>query len=184
MTKKTKPILRPRDENDIDDFLKHVELIYQCSYLQQHKEQNVKINWNKDEGLKVTNSPMPSRESIEAFLMRMRPVMVYEERLYIGKVVTYLIENSTGKKDKDNLEKLQQLIQHHKNKRLFSIKVDNDEYGIPDFVWLYLYGKYFHLDKDKQNVIEQFESVFGPLAEVSALSQIEAYAGWAMLIAK
>ena len=54
---------------------------------------------------------------------------------------------------------------------------------MPDFVWLYLYGKYFHLDKEKIKIIKGFESVVGPLTEISALSQVEGYAGFALMLA-
>ncbi|MGH7246284.1 MAG: hypothetical protein ACREGI_05140, partial [Candidatus Levyibacteriota bacterium] len=137
----------------------------------------------KDEGLKITNTPMPDRESVESFVMRMRPVIVEKERLYTGKIITYLIEHSESEKERDVLTNLQNQIEQHKNKRLFSIKVNNKKYGMPDFVLLYLYGKYFHIDKEKQEVIRQFEEFLGPLTEISALNQLEGYAGWAMLVA-
>ncbi len=183
---KDKVIKRPEDENDIDQFLNQVELIFQSTYLQDQNraKQTVKIKWDKEKGLNITNTPMPSRESIEAFLMRMRPIIEYDERLHLGKVITYLIDNADNDNEKEALGKLQTVIHKHQNKRLFAIIVDDKEYGMMDFVWLYLYGKYFHLDKEKQRIIRNFERSFGPLAEVSALTQIEAYAGFAMFVAK
>ena len=40
-----------------------------------------------------------------------------------------------------------------------------------------MYGKYFHLDEDKQEISKAFENAMGPLAEYFALSQIDRYIG-------
>jgi len=174
---------RPGDSHDIDAFMKQVKLIRECSYFQNLKNQKLKINWNENDGLKVESTPVPDRESIESLLLRMRPIIVYKEPLYIGKIINNLIRQSKNEKEKMLLLRFTQALKFHRNKRLFSIKIDKTEYGMPDFVWLYLYGKYFHLDKNKRKVIKKFEDVFGSLTEMSALSQIEGYAGLAFLLA-
>jgi hypothetical protein len=176
--------IKKKNDMDIDDFLKQIELIRESSYLQRTEKQKVEVNWDKDKGLYITNTPMPSRESVEAFLMRIRPVIVRKERLYTGKIIKILLERSQDEKEKEALLKLQHIVETHENRALFSIKVDNKEYKMHDFMWLYLYGKYFHIDEEKKIIIQQFENTFGPLTEISALSQVEAYAGFAMITAR
>ncbi|MCL4354062.1 hypothetical protein M1349_01155 [Patescibacteria group bacterium] len=170
------------DKSDIEAFLQQADLIFNSEYLQKPVKQSVNLCWKKGEPLLVT-SIMPTREVIESFILRMRPVIVRNERLYVGKIVHGLIGETKDESEKNKLIKIQSLIEKHRERRLFTISVNNKEYGMPDFVWLYLYGKYFHLDKEKQEIIKQFESTLGSFSELSALSQLEGYAGLILFVA-
>jgi hypothetical protein len=46
-----------------------------------------------------------------------------------------------------------------------------------DLLIVYMYGKYLHLDQEKQAISAAFEKNIGPLAEYFGLSQIDKYVG-------
>lgn len=168
----------------LNSFLEQAKLIQSCSYMKNAKSPSTNISWTSESGLKVTSTPLPEREHIEAFLMRMRPLMEPNERLYLIKVINAVMGLTQSDKEKNYLKLFRAYVEGHQTKRLFAIKIDDKkEYGIPDFVWLYIYGKYFHIDTDKRKIINRFEQVLGSLTEISALTQVEGYAGLALILA-
>ena len=64
-----------------------------------------------------------------------------------------------------------------------AITLNNEPYRMKDLLIQYMYGKYLHLDKDKQQIYRAFERKLGSLAELYAFSQIEKYIGVVLFVA-
>jgi hypothetical protein len=183
---KSKESNRPQSEEDIDAFLEQVKLIESCTYLQfvNSREEHpiFKLHYKKGEDVKITTQGFPERESTEAFLMRLRPLVTYEEELHIGKVATFVFEGKG-----EEAEKRLQLYRNglkRRNQSLFSIFIDEQEYTMQDFMWMNLFGKYFHLEREKRIVLEKMKDTFGPITEATALGNLEIYANIAIFLAR
>ena len=64
-----------------------------------------------------------------------------------------------------------------------AVTISGLTYQSKEMLTLYMYGKYLHLDKDKKKIFKEIEQVFGPLAEVYALGQVDKYAYQIFLLA-
>lgn len=179
---------RPQDDEDIDDFLKQVELLNECSYLKMRTSDVVypKIKLRlRQNGNKVTTTieGIPKRESIEAFLMRIRPLVVYEESLYLGKVATFVFKGK-GPEAKKRLRLYRDGIAR-RQESLYSVRIDGKEYSMQQLTWLHLYGKYFHLDGNKRKLLKKLEeSRWFALTEATSLGSLEIYATIARFLAE
>lgn len=165
--------INPITQEDVVEFLKQAEILRQSKYLQPTSKTFVKIGYKKDEGIKFT-ADLPIRENIEVILIRIRPFIEYNERLHVGRIITYLL-NEFG--DSEFLQAYQLLFQPESEQQYPSITLNNKEYRMRELLVLYMYGKYLHLDPEKQAISTSFEQVLGPLAEYFALSQIDKYVG-------
>lgn len=161
------------NNKDILMFLDQAETLYRCDFLQHPPKIKVGIGLTEKGGIKFSGN-MPDRDIVEPFLMRIRPFIEYEERLHLGRVISFLL-NKYG--ESKFLADLQELFQGKSEHQYPAVTIDSKQYFIRDMLNLYLYGKYFHLDKEKQKIQYAIEQVFGPLAEFYALSQLEKYAG-------
>lgn len=165
--------------DDILEFLKQAKLLYECNYLQNPTKKNVKFKHSSKKIIE-TEAILPPREDIEVVLMRLRPFIEYNERLHVGRVITYLLKKYG---DSELLKSLQILFHPDSEKSFPSITVKGKEYRLRDMLMIYMYGKYLHLDKEKQIISYEFESAFGELAEFFALSQIDKFAGITLMVA-
>ena len=183
---KQKDTPRPQSEEDIDAFLRQVALINDCSYIKMRTAAEphpiFKMHYKKGQDMEVTTMNLPERESVEAFLMRIRPIVVYEEELYIGKVATFVFEGKGAAAEK-RLELYRRGLQRRKG-NLFSIIIDGQEFTMQDFLWMHLYGKYFHLERAKRVILKKLEHSFGVLTEATALGNLEIYATIATFLAE
>lgn len=166
-------------DKDIQEFLKQAELLSECSYLKSSGKSKVDINYKEGQGIKFSAN-MLLREDIEVILLRIRPFIEYNERLHVGRVISYLLK-TYGKSE--FLLALQFEFQPKSELQYPAITVNNKEYRMRDLLILYMYGKYIHLDRNKQEVYSAFEQVFGPLAEYFALSQVDKYVGVVLSVA-
>lgn len=165
--------------DDILEFLKQAELLRQSKYLHSTGNSKVDIEYKEGEGIKFS-AEMSSREDIEVILIRIRPFIEYHERLHVGRVITYLLQKYG---DSEFLRAYQLLFQPESEQQLPAIVFNNKEYRMRDLLIIYMYGKYLHLDSEKQAVSAAFEKGMGPLAEYFALSQIDKYVGIVLAIA-
>lgn len=178
---------RPQSEADIDAFLKQVELINQCAYLQMRNSDTIhpkiKMTVKKDK-VETQVIDFPDRESIETFLMRIRPLVVYEEELYVGKVATFVLEGK-GEEAEKRLILYRRAIEQ-RNQSLYSIKIDEKEYSMNELMWFHLYGKYFHLDREKRELLDHLEKNTGflKLTEMTSLGTLEIYSTIATFLAQ
>lgn len=166
--------------NDILEFLKQAELVRQSNYLKATSKSKVNIGYREREGIKFS-ADMPTRDAIEVILIRIRPFIEYDERLHIGSVITYLQEKYGNS---EFLKAYQVLFQPESEKQYPAITLNGKEYRMRELLVLYMYGKYLHLDPEKQEVSAAFEKTFGPLAEYFALSQIDKYIGIVLGVAE
>lgn len=121
---------------------------------------------------------MPPRESIDSFLMILRPFIEYRERLHIGRIISYL-EHEHGKTEM--LSKARTFLDA---KSQFPIvKIGEKTYGANEMMYLYLYGKYFHLEVAKQKAYRLIEENLGYYGEYTSLSQLERFAGIVLIVA-
>lgn len=171
--------LKPVTNDDILEFLRQAEILSKSNYLRSTSKSKVGIDYKENEGIKFS-ADMPAREDIEVILVRIRPYIEYRERLHIGRIITYLLEKYG---DSEFLRAYQLLFQSKSEQQYPAITVDNKEYRMRDLLILYMYGKYLHLDPEKQAISARFEEVFGPLTEYFALSQIDKYVGIALGVA-
>lgn len=169
----SKKKFKPITNEDILEFLKQAELVRQSNYLKATSKSKVNIGYKEGEGVKFS-ADMPARDDIEVILVRIRPFVEYNERLHIGRTITYLLEKYG---DSEFLKAYQVLFQPESEKQYPAITLNSKEYRMRELLILYMYGKYLHLDKEKQEISAAFEKVFGPLAEYFALSQINKYIG-------
>lgn len=163
----------PITNSDILEFLKQAELLRQCRYLQSTSKSKVNIAYKKGEGVRFL-ADMPTREDIEVILVRIRPFIEYRERLHVGRIITYLLKKYG---ESEFLRAYQLLLQPESELHYPAITIDNKEYRMRDLLILYMYGKYLHLDANKQAISALLEKSLGPLAEYFALSQIDKYVG-------
>lgn len=161
------------DNDDILEFLKQAEILRQSKYLQLPFKTRVNIGYKKNEGIKFS-AKMPPRDDIEVILIRARPFIEYKERLHVGRIISYLLKKYG---DSEYLQVNQKIFQPESENDYPSITIDGNEYRMRELLTLYMYGKYLHLDSEKQAISASFEKVFGPLAEYYALSQIDKYVG-------
>lgn len=187
--KKVKDTPRPQSEEDVDDFLKQVELLNECSYLKMRTSDviypKIKLKLEKnDNKVTTTIEGFPERESIEAFLMRIRPLVVYEEPLYIGKVATFVFKGK-GLEAEKRLQLYRNGIAR-REESLYSVRIDGKEYSSQQFIWLHLYGKYFHLDREKRQLLKNLKEKSGwlVLTEATSLGTLEIYATIATFLAQ
>lgn len=162
--------LKTITENDITEFIEQAKILRQSKYLQVTS--STKMVYKKGEGVKF-ESKMPERDDIEVILVRIRPFIEYNERLHVGRVITFLIEKYGSS---ELLQSFQFLFQPE-SENYPSITLNNKEYKMRDLLVLYMYGKYLHLDAEKQATYKQFEEMLGQMTEVFALSQIDRYIG-------
>lgn len=165
--------VEPVSNEDILEFLKQAQLVRECKYLQFEPKKKVRFK-NTNTKLITTEAELPPREDIEVILMRIRPFIEYNERLHVGRVITYLLDKYG---DSEFLKNFQLLFQPQSEKSYPAIVVKNKEYRMRELLISYMYGKYLHLDKEKQKINALFEQAFGELAEFFALSQIDKYTG-------
>lgn len=176
---------RPESEADIDEFLKRVQLVRESSYFQNTQPVGDLFKLSFIEGMETSmHSPPPkaSRESIESFIMRMRPLIVYEEELYVGKVCTFIFEGK-GEFFEERLATYRKIIKYKRTRKVFSLNVAGQTFQMSDMVWLYLYGEFFHLERKKRKAIQDLDSVFQNFTINIALSELEWWAGLALSIA-
>ena len=170
---------KPITDKDIKEFVKQAKLLRDCKYLQSSIGSKVELNYKEGEGLKF-EAKLPPREDIEIILMRIRPFIEYNERLHVGRIIIFI----TSKYGKSDFLKALQILQQPESELKYpSIMHNEKEYRILDLFYLYMYGKYFHLDEDKQEISLAFEQATGPLAEYFALSQIDKFVGIVLAIA-
>lgn len=171
--------IKPITNNNILEFLKQAELIRQSKYLSATPKSKVNIGYKKGEGIKFS-ADMPAREDIEVILIRIRPFIEYSERLHIGRIISFLLEKYG---ESEFLKAYQLLFQPESEQQYPAITFNGKEYRMRELLMLYMYGKYLHLDSEKQAISLSFEEVLGPLAEYFALSQIDKYIGVALSVA-
>lgn len=159
--------------SDILEFTKQADLLRRCRYWQSTSESKVNITYEKGEGVKFLAN-MPAREEIEVVLLRIRPFIEYEERLHVGRIITYLLKKYG---ESEFLRTYQSLFQPGSEAHYPAITINNKEYRMRDLLILYMYGKYLHLDPEKQAISALLEKSFGSLVEYFALSQIDKYIG-------
>lgn len=175
--KKKATVLKPITEKDIQEFILQTEQLNECNYL-KNPIKRINITYDISKGLRF-GGDMPHRESIDSFLMILRPFVVYKERLHVGRIISYL-ENKYGKD-----ELLTKARNYLDTKSQFPIvKINNKSYDANEMVYLYLYGKYFHLDPEKQEAYRLIEENLGYYGEYTALSQLERFAGIVFLVGR
>jgi hypothetical protein len=160
-------------DKDIKEFIKQAELLRSSRYLETSSKSKVNITYTQGEGVKFL-ADMPTRDDIEVVLIRIRPFIEYNERLHVGRIITFLL-NQHG--ESEFLKAYQSLFQPESELQYPAITLNEKEYRMRDLLILYMYGKYLHLDVEKQEISKAFESALGPLAEYFALSQIDKYIG-------
>ncbi len=159
--------------NDVLEFLKQAELIRQSKYLNASAKSKVNIGYKEGKGVRFS-ADMPARDDIEVILVRIRPFIEYNERLHVGRMITYLLDKYGNS---EFLKVHQVLFQPESEQQYPAITLNGKGYRIRDLLIQYMYGKYLHLDPEKQEVTSVFEKTLGPLAEYFALSQIDKYVG-------
>lgn len=160
-------------EEDIGEFLRQTEELQDCSLVKNPPKIKVHFGWNRKTGTHF-DSNMPDKEAIRSLMATIRPFIEYRERLHLGRVITYLLEKHG---ESDFLKNLQEIFNGKSSVEPMAITVNDKPYVMQDMMILYMYGKYLHLDAEKQQVYRAFEATFGPLAESFALSQVERYVG-------
>lgn len=182
---------QPEAEEDINDFLRQVELLFDCTFLKNNLLPEVigpGIN-PAAIGNDYSEPKLPNRESIESFLMRIRPLIVHKERLYIGKVVDFVFEN------KGNEAMLRRnwyrfaldILRSHRG-RVASIGIsplgESHFDGILDQnFWLHFYAKYFHLSRVWRRKRDDLH-VWGNVSEQFVLAVLQDYAELAGMVAE
>jgi hypothetical protein len=80
----------PVTNNDILEFLKQADFLNKSNFLQNPPKQKAKFKHTIDIKLEQ-ELDFPPREDIEIVLIRIRPFIEYNERLHVGKIITYLL---------------------------------------------------------------------------------------------
>lgn len=174
-----KKLIRSINEDDISEFLRQTTELRDCSIIKDPPKIKIGIGWNEKDGLKFSDN-MPDKEAIKSLILTIRPFIEYDERIHVGRVISYLIK----KYGESKLLRAWQEVFNGKGENGYpAITVDGKEYRMRKMLILYMYGKYLHLDKEKQEIYRAFERVFGSLAEFYALSQLEKYAGVIFFVA-
>ncbi|MFA5894190.1 MAG: hypothetical protein WC851_00265 [Candidatus Shapirobacteria bacterium] len=175
MKKQAKNLI-PITEEDIQEFIRQAELISKCSYL-KNPVKKINITYDMSKGLNF-GGDIPPRESVDSFLMILRPFIEYRERLHVGRIISYL-EDTHGK-----AEMLSKARTYLDAKSQFPVvKIGEKTYGANEMMYLYLYGKYFHLEEAKQKAYRLIEENLGYYGEFTALSQLERFAGIVLMVA-
>ncbi|MFA6325265.1 MAG: hypothetical protein WCX46_03510 [Candidatus Paceibacterota bacterium] len=168
MKKTKKPPLITED--NVAEFLQQAKLLHDCSYMQKPFN---KVSLTIESSGKIKfNGDIPPKESLDSFLMTIRPFIEYEERLHVGRMITYLIKKYG---ESEFLESLKIIL--NTDSKFPKVTVGNNKFDAKNMMYLYLYGKYFHLDKDKQENYRSIEQSLGQYGEITALSQLERFAG-------
>ncbi|TRZ53495.1 hypothetical protein D4R99_00740 [bacterium] len=175
MKKKAKT-LEPITEEDVEEFVLQAKLVSLCSYL-KNPIKKINVTYDMSKGLSFSGD-MPSRESIDSFLMILRPFIEYRERLHVGRIISYL-EYKHGKTKM--LTKARTFLDARSQFPI--VKVGEKTYGANEMMYLYLYGKYFHLEATKQKAYRLIEENLGYYGEFTALSQLERFAGIVLMVA-
>lgn len=166
-------------EEDITEFLRQAEELKGCSFIRKPPKIKIGISWTEENGIRFSGN-MPDKEAVKSLIVTIRPFIEYDERLHVGRVISYLIEKHGASK----LLKYWQGVFNGRGKNGYpAITVDGKACFIREMLMLYMYGKYLHLDKEKQKTYKALEHVFGSLAEFYALSQVEKYAGIVFFVA-
>lgn len=170
---------KPITDEDINEFLKQVAELHEFSLVKDPPKIKVTFGWNHKNG-PLLSSSMPSKEAITSLMTGVRPFIVEGERLYLGRIIAYLIEKHGPSRF---LEEWCDVFYSSTANEYATIIVGGKPYGMEDFMDLYMNGKYLHLDKKKQKVYRALERTFGSLVEFFALSQLERYIGIIFAIA-
>lgn len=163
---------------EIDEFLEQTKILRQCSFIINPTKIKIGIGWTKEYGIKFDGN-LPTREVIVNVLATIRPFIQPSERIYLEKIVKY-VTIIYGKS-----ELIEFVLKSFKavGVKYPAVTVNGLAYQSKDMLKLYMYGKYLHLDKEKKKIFRDIEQVFGPLAEVYALSEIDKYAGLIFMLA-
>lgn len=188
----TKPWIIPKSnapqkqttERDIDDFLKQVDLIRDSTFIKKYKftkDKLFRLSYKRGSATKIETQTIPPREVIESFIMRIRPIVVKKERLFLEEIAQYSLAGKGAAAEKTLSDVLR--VFRQQKQAVFSIVSDGYELTPPDFIWLYLYAEYFHVDTEKRDVVSRMKSSFGDMGLVTALSILQGHAELAILVA-
>lgn len=163
---------------EINEFLEQTKILRQCSFIINPTKIKVGIGWTKKHGVKFKGN-LPTRETIVNVLATIRPFIQPSERIYLEKIIKY----ATAIYGKSELFEFVLKSFKAVGVKYPAVTVNGLAYQSKDMLRLYIYGKYLHLDKNKKKIFKNIEQVFGPLAEVYALSEVDKYAGLIFLLA-
>jgi hypothetical protein len=115
-------------------------------------------------------SPLPSDESLEAFIHRFRPIYLNKEPTNFHRVANALSEHFSHKAIAVCIRQLKRIYEMRDTSKKFAITVSGRSITSGDFLDDYLNGFEYHRDATRRTSLRAFEEKFSPEARKAILS--------------
>lgn len=153
-----------KDWEILEDFARYAAQLEEKSLVKEGIPAALNVSWTEEQGLKV-EAKLPSDDSIESLLVRLRPFLLMDESTNFNKVRNILAKATSNKRIRRHLDTLQFLYSGERLQSLFVAGAYSPEHPEPQVInsetmfQTWLNGHLFHKNKEKQKVFDAMHAI-------------------------
>lgn len=159
--------MEPREIMLVRTFSENADILAEHSLI-KNKQLKVKtsISWRKGSSPTISRHEI-DKELFESLLVRLRRFCNKEDDIFLPRIINIFLKYETEKEEIEALRKLKKMFKVSSEYRLLNLNTGSKKYTEEEIFDLYLNGRIFHTDEEKQALLTQLPSGrFSPINDM------------------
>lgn len=159
--------IKPEEIKLLRTFYENADSLGEHSLIKNKKlKVKTSISWHKGSSPKISRHEI-DEELFESLLVRLRRLCNPKDEIFLLRIINIFLNYETQQEDRDALRKLKRMFEVSPEYRLLNLNRGAKKYAEKDVFNLYLNGRIFHTDEEKQALLKELSSgKFSPVNDM------------------